>query len=219
MLEKYHDLKWNLRQFGSFKRLPLREDWSFQTWKRAHLWEWGRFLAGLQRPDFTRFLKKEREGSSPGTAATPPRSSPGLGVGDPGCAWWTKGPPAQVNAAAACQSGRDPRSGTSEPGSWRAQAHLRSPGAPCWALGLLPPLPTPAGLPLLWARSLPPTPTHVPTGKPSFWGRRVAAGRALPFLGAPTFSTSAPWLGFRSVSMVTGPHRHYSVYLFTYCCK
>ena len=33
MLEKYHDLKWNLRQFGSFKILSLREGWSFQRWK------------------------------------------------------------------------------------------------------------------------------------------------------------------------------------------
>ena len=33
MLEKYHDLKWNRRQFGFFKILSLREGWSFQTRK------------------------------------------------------------------------------------------------------------------------------------------------------------------------------------------
>ena len=33
MLEKYHNLKWNLRQFGSFKILSLREGWSFQRRK------------------------------------------------------------------------------------------------------------------------------------------------------------------------------------------
>ena len=33
MLEKYHNLKWNLRQFGFFKTLSLREGWSFQRRK------------------------------------------------------------------------------------------------------------------------------------------------------------------------------------------
>ena len=33
MLEKYHDLKWNHRQFGSFKILWHREGWSFQRRK------------------------------------------------------------------------------------------------------------------------------------------------------------------------------------------
>ena len=33
MLEEYHNLKWNLIQFGSFKILSLREGWSFQRRK------------------------------------------------------------------------------------------------------------------------------------------------------------------------------------------
>ena len=33
MLEKHHDFKWNLRQFGSFKILSLREGWNFQRRK------------------------------------------------------------------------------------------------------------------------------------------------------------------------------------------
>ena len=46
MLEKYHDLKQNLRQFGSFKILSLREGWSFQTRKTEPTCEsWGALSA------------------------------------------------------------------------------------------------------------------------------------------------------------------------------
>ena len=167
------------------KRLPLREDWSFQTRKTAHLWEWGRFLAGLQRPDFTRFLKKEQEGQLPRHSCDPATQLPGVERGGPrGSPGEPRGHQRKWTPVLGVKLDVTRVAGSQNPGSWRAQgfrpaasqAHLHSPGAPCWALGLLPPLPTPAGLPFLWARSLLPTPTHVPTGKPSFWGRRVAAG-------------------------------------------
>ena len=63
MLEEYHNLKWNLIQFGSFKILSLSEGCSFQTWKTELTCEsWREFLAGLQLQDVTCVLEKEQEG-------------------------------------------------------------------------------------------------------------------------------------------------------------
>ena len=84
MLEKYHDLKWNRRQFGFFKILSLREGWSFQTRKTEATCEsGGSSWRGCRGRTSHASWRKSRRGSSPGTAATPRSSSLGLIVGDP----------------------------------------------------------------------------------------------------------------------------------------
>ena len=108
---------------------------------------------GLKRPDFTCFLKKEQEGQLPRHSCHPAEQLPGAERGRP------RGVPGEPSGL---QHKRTPLlgvkhdltrlAGSQNPGSWRAQrsrsaasrAHLHSPSSPCWALGLLPALPTPS---------------------------------------------------------------------------
>ena len=107
----------------------------------------------LKRPDFTCFLKKEQEGQLPRHSCHPAEQLPGAERGRP------RGVPGEPSGH---QHKRTPLlgvkhdltrlAGSQNPGSWRAQgstpasqAHLHSPRPPCWALVLLPPLPTPRG--------------------------------------------------------------------------
>ena len=218
MLEKYHDLKWNLRQFGSFKILSLSEGCSFQTRKTELTCEsWREFLAGLQLQDVTCVLEKEQEGrlrhhqlhthSCNPTEQLPPRSWARETLR---CTSWTKRSPAQVNGLAGSQTWPDSLGQISEPGSWRAQgsrpaasqAHLHSPGSPSWALGLLPPPTHPQGHPFpepLEAAT--PHITSLPPGLHHLWALSLPPTPGHVLMGNLPSGVDG-WLGDRALSFL-----------------
>ena len=165
MFEKYHDLKRNLRQFGSFKILSLREGWSFQRRKTEPITNQA-VTSTSERPCW------ESNMTWPSWSDLRTRVLKGSGLQ----ACCLPGPLALTQI---------PFMGTGSP----SFSHP-PPGAPIlWAPGSSHsshPF-TPPSLHHLWALSLPPTPGHVLTGNLPSGVDGWLGDRALPSLWDPTF--------------------------------
>lgn len=76
MLEKYHDLKRNLRRFGSFKILSLRENWSFQTRTTEPTCEMEGVPGGAAEAGLHVLREERAGGAAPQAQLQPRRAAP-----------------------------------------------------------------------------------------------------------------------------------------------